>query len=333
MAISPSLLNHLQHLTEEISTKSGVFYIDIYSKKIKGEYMPIPAVAEGVACVDDVARAVVLALEVYENSQNKGALELAEKWLTFLEYMQDRDGLMTNFIYSKKGERKYDIPSSYKGGAWWSSRAKWAWAKAYKVTGNKDYLDLYKKTKITEKYHNDVAAILLLAAFEIPEAEDEKNIQNLVSTVSTTVSPKGYLVHSKGGPLHMWAYHELEAIAKAYALYKDKRLLKICQDTVNKLVRDVIEDGFYFEYSKKDKSEINPYCVSPLVRGLYELYLVDKNKEYLGLMNKCFDWFKKVYDPNSGRCFDWISDGKVSRDCGAEAAIEAGFSYIRQNNL
>ncbi len=42
---------------------------------------------EGIACVDDTARATLLALGVYERSRSRHALHLARRWLTFVEYM------------------------------------------------------------------------------------------------------------------------------------------------------------------------------------------------------------------------------------------------------
>lgn len=328
------LLKHLQLLTENFSlNKSGVYFINVYSQKKDSEYVAIPSANEGVSCVDDVARAIILALEIYESFNHKEALEQAQKWLTFLEYMQDEEGFITNFIYDTKGQKKFDLSTSFKGGAWWSARAKWAWAKAYKLTKDKKYLDFYFKTKISEEFQNDVASILLLAGLEIFEEEDKSYLKNLIERIASCRSKVGYFLHKEGSPVHLWGYHQLEAIAKAYMCFKDKRLLKYCEDTADTLVEDVINNDFYFEYLSKDKSELNPYCVSPLVRGLYELHCTNKNEKYLELIKKCFSWFEPLYDSKTGRCFDWISDGKITSDCGAEASIEAGFSYLRKLKL
>lgn len=329
---SAFLLKHLQSLTDAFKYQnSKIYFIHLYSKKHQGKYIPIPAESEGIACVDDSARAVVFALEIYESFGHVEALEQAKKWLTFLEYMQDEDGLITNFIYDAKGQRNFNVSTSITGGAWWSARAKWAWAKAYKATKEKKYLDLYFKTKITEDYQNDVASILLLAGLEIFEKEEKAYLNSLLERITSCRSQKGYFLHAKDAPLHMWGYHELEAVAKAANFLGNKKeLLNLCETTVDTLASDIINNGFYFEYETRDKKEINPYCVSPFVRGIYELYKSDKKEKYKKLLQKCFNWFTKMYDTTTGACFDWIQGDKISTDCGAESSIEAGFSYIRK---
>ncbi len=328
-----NFLKHLQLLTGNFNNKK-IFYIKIYSQKKLGKYIPIRAYNEGVACVDDTARAIILALEIYDFYREEKALTQAQKWLTFLEYMQDNEGFITNFIDSPKGKRKFDIPSSYKGGVWWSARAKWSWAKAYKVTKDKKYLDLYVRTKISDNYQNDVASILLLAGLEIFEEEDKSYLKYLLERITSCRSKEGYFLHAKGELLHMWGYHQLEAVAKAAIYFKDKKkLISYCQDTADTLVKNVINNNFYFEYLLKNKKEISPYCISPLVRGLYELYFINKNEKYFDLLKKCLNWFKPLYDPETGRCFDWIQGNKIASDCGAEASIEAGFCYLRKLKL
>jgi len=41
----------------------------------------------------------------------------------------------------------------------------------------------------------------------------------------------------------------------------------------------------------------------------------------------------RLYDPVTGRCTDGITGGKVSENCGAESAIEAGFMHLARLRL
>lgn len=323
-----NLLKHLQFLTGSFEGGKKIYFIKVYSREKNNIFVPLEAAGEGISCVDDTARAALLALEIFEFFGEKGALDWAKKWLSFLGYMKDENGYITNFIENNSGKRVYDKPSSYKGGPWWSARSKWAWAKAYKLTHNKVYLDLYFGTEIKEQYENDVAGILLLAALEIWDRENIKYIKGLIERISS-FSIDGYLAHSKDTPLHLWGYHELEALAKTSAKLNNAKLLNICRQTISSLVEEVVNEGFYYEFFTKDKSEINPYCISPIFRGLYEVYHLENNKKYKVLMRKCLLWLKKIYNPQNGRCFDGISDGRISKDCGAEASVEAGFCWIR----
>jgi hypothetical protein len=77
---------------------------------------------EGIACVDDTARAAVLALQVYEMTQSAVALDLACAWLRFVMYMQgERDQRMLNLILDATGTHG-NGKTSYPGGEPWSVR-------------------------------------------------------------------------------------------------------------------------------------------------------------------------------------------------------------------
>jgi hypothetical protein len=40
-----------------------------------------------------------------------------------------------------------------------------------------------------------------------------------------------------------------------------------------------------------------------------------------------------MYDPQTGRCLDGITNGQASRNCGAESAIEAGLAELERLRL
>ncbi len=40
-----------------------------------------------------------------------------------------------------------------------------------------------------------------------------------------------------------------------------------------------------------------------------------------------------MYDAQTGRCLDGITEGQASRNCGAESAIEAGFAELERLRL
>ena len=113
LKINPNnFLKHLQNLTESFKyNDQDIYYINVYSQKQNGKYVPIAAPGEGIACVDDSARAVILALEIYESFADKESLEQAEKWLTFLEYMQDISPVSIKFTLSCLNK---PLPESFK---------------------------------------------------------------------------------------------------------------------------------------------------------------------------------------------------------------------------
>ena len=131
-----SLVNssHLDSLYEEISIDGRMMgIIHIYSNY--PEYKWTGDDDEGIACVDDAARAAVFYLGNYESQKDANSLLKAERLLEFLLFMQSDTGFFYNFIFpdhSINTTHKNSIPSA----DWWSWRAMWALSEGYKDLKN-----------------------------------------------------------------------------------------------------------------------------------------------------------------------------------------------------
>src|SRR5438045_8304609 len=88
---------------------------------------------EGVACVDDAARAVVLLLDLYRDTGDRRLGVWRAGLFDFVLYMQREDGRFHNFIRDWDGTINTDGPTSYAGGTFWQARAVRALAKAHLV--------------------------------------------------------------------------------------------------------------------------------------------------------------------------------------------------------
>src|SRR2546429_6603965 len=88
---------------------------------------------EGIACVDDVARGVVLFLDLWQETSDPRLRAWASGMLDFVLYMQRDDGRFHNFIRDWDGTINTDGPTSYAGGTFWQARAVRALAKAHLV--------------------------------------------------------------------------------------------------------------------------------------------------------------------------------------------------------
>ncbi len=118
--------SHLKYLThDKVIKNTPVNLIWIYSEF--PDYRLVEAPAEGIACVDDVARAAVLYLMDYRYTGNESSLQSARPLLNFILAMQAGNGLFYNFIYSD-----LTINTTHKNSQaradWWSWRATWALA-------------------------------------------------------------------------------------------------------------------------------------------------------------------------------------------------------------
>ncbi len=125
-----SLLNfaHLEHLTRQaVMDGDTVALVLIYAEY--PDYQPVEASGEGVACVDDVARAAVLYLRQYRFTGKTVYLQRVRKLLQFVLHLQARNGRFYNFVY-RDLQINRTRHNSRPLADWWSWRAFWALSEA-----------------------------------------------------------------------------------------------------------------------------------------------------------------------------------------------------------
>lgn len=131
-------LAHLNRLKDVIQTPSGplpVWYV--YATPSATGYRPVEAAGEGISCVDDVARALIVYLEHYELTGDPVSLAHARDAISFLAYMRQDDGTYANFV-DRQGNRNLTGITSRPGINWWMARAMWGLAKARTVFASVD---------------------------------------------------------------------------------------------------------------------------------------------------------------------------------------------------
>lgn len=131
-AMADGMINlaHLNFLSEEVEIDGQPQLIThIYSEA--PQYTWVDASGEGIACVDDVARAVIVYLDFYESTGNQRALERARAGLNFTLRMQADDGEFYNFVLDRDGTINTTGTTSYKSLGWWAYRGLWALARGY----------------------------------------------------------------------------------------------------------------------------------------------------------------------------------------------------------
>jgi hypothetical protein len=350
------LLQHLESLTWTFDADGqSVSAIYVYSEPRRTShglvYAPVLAAdsgMEGLACVDDVARAVSLASLIAERGADSHAADLAHRWLSFLSYMQMPDGRFTNFVLDRTGRRNMDGATSYPGGAWWTARAIWGLATAYRVFGEADVLAAIERTPIplADASHDlKIAAILALAGIELlrssapmaVQARWRDRVRDWCDILVAASAGMPYVPDVAGSlSVALWGYHQLHALAEAATTLDDTAYLAAAERTVGGLVRPVLAGKFYYRYPD-DRAAQCAYCVSPLVQGLSALYRGTGAGEYRTLALGAAEWFTGandaaavMYDPASGRCFDGLTGTEVSPNCGAESSIEASLAELER---
>jgi uncharacterized protein YyaL (SSP411 family) len=300
---------------------------------------------EGIACVDDVARAAVLGLRVFELTGSETARDLATAWLRFLTYMQRRDDhRMLNFILDAEGARNDAGETSYPGGAHWTTRSLRAYAMAWRVLGDRDALRRFYSTVFPVTPYQSINASYALAVMDIFETRpDDTGLRVWIEDLCETIiaSGPGYFRTASGrDDVWMYDYHQLEAVARAGRLLGRAKYIAACEETVANLVEPVIRSGFTHHYPMGDDHQC-VFDVSSVAEGLETLYQTTGNSRYAELALECCAWLDgnnparaPMYNPATGRCYDKISlDGEIATGTGAESAIEAGYLHLVRRRL
>ena len=146
---------HLDFLTEPIEVDGRrMAIVHIYSEY--PAYRWVDASGEGIAAVDDIARAALVYLELGRDGQDSAALERARLLLETVMYLQADDGDYFNFLRDRTGTINTDGPTSYEDWGWWAARGQRAL-----VNGYAGFLtvDPAFATRLREAYERGEAAL------------------------------------------------------------------------------------------------------------------------------------------------------------------------------
>ena len=304
-----SVLSHLVNtLNWRIDDRMDA--VVVYARRDGESYTPFGATGEGYACVDDTARAAILALELYEDTSDDEALSQALRWMEFVAHMTNSSGKVANFMLddttiNERGD------TSYRGGQWWQARSLCALARAYRVTRDNRWLDLYWSVlRMTKPQEGRTIALVNLAKIDL-----------LRASVSSTLAPLSRSSYRMG---ETFGYHQLLCGVLMHR-YQGVPLL-FPKQSINEYIEPMVNDGFWSEYKSRSKDHLCAYNVSPIVQGLAAICEIEPSDRYLTLLRRSMEWFYSdgLYDPTTGVCLD----GLDSEDAGAESSIEAGLAQL-----
>jgi len=216
-------LTHLQQLMEVVEWDGErVALVHIYSEE--PDYGWVDASGEGIACVDDVARAALVYLAYYERTGDPLSLELARYALNFVLHLQMEDGEYYNFVLDRDGTVNTGGRTSYKSWGWWAARGQWALAAGYRVFRDVDpsYAAVLREAYLHgeevlqwavgpvgayDELHgvpipvwligngSDVSALAMLGLVEYYRAEPNSHTRQLITNLAN-----GVAAYQLGGP-------------------------------------------------------------------------------------------------------------------------------------
>ncbi len=281
--------SHLDKLYQEICiNKDTLGIIHIYSEY--PDYKWVGDEDEGIACVDDAARAAIFYYEYYELTNKKVYRIKAERLIKFILYMQSENGYFYNFIFddysiNKNHQNSIDI------GSWWSWRALWCLTEI----GNKikdeqlihDIEYAIEKTikNIKSDYNNkrdtviikgitlpvwlpyeyaaDQAALIILSLVNYYKKHTDSKVLEIIKsyldgivlmqTSSGSIFPYNAFL-SWQNSWHAWGNLQAYALLKAYTALNEKKFLNAALNEIKNFYPYLINNGFLnvFKIEKRD---------------------------------------------------------------------------------
>jgi hypothetical protein len=286
---------------------------------------------EGVACVDDAARALELYCALWETTRLPWLLEWSHGLLDFVLAMQDDDGRWANFILDWDGERNREGRTSQAGGLFWQARALLALARASRsleddrITGAlRRGLPHLEGCAVPA----DVRVLHILTALQLRGCADHPRLGDLLGGWLDEVAAcrvDGMLMNAREerGRPHLWGHLQEGVLAEAGTLLGRNDLVDAARHSAALVFVDVVQSGFASE-------RVLPYDVASCVDGLTRLAAATRAPAYSELAQSAREWFdgrnpagRPVYDRDAGRVSDGVDHGRVSAGSGAESNIVA----------
>ena len=287
---------------------------------------------EGVACVDDAARAIVLLSHLYAVTGNAALRSWALGLLEFVIWMHAGEGRWINFIVDWEGTRNSAGLTSAPGDNFWQARATVALASAEAHLGadTGELLDMAVAAATDSRPPSDVRALHVMAAIKMLRADLHQGLPAALANWCGEIAAcqiDGMLMNSpdeRGRP-HLWGHVQEGVLEEAAAAMERSDLSRIAQHSALAVFEKAIESGF-------DLACVQPYDVQSAV------YVMDRLSSrgsdlYPELARKARAWFRgrnpagaPVYLAEQGLVADGIDGGVVNRHSGAEANICGGLA-------
>jgi hypothetical protein len=279
---------HLDHLTERVVLGGDtVSIVHIYANY--PDYRWVAAAEsgpEGIACVDDAARAAVLSLRSFELRGDTASLERARGLLAFVMHMQAPDGEFYNFILA---DHTINVTgkTSFKSFGWWGARGLWAMAMGARIFRDRDPLFArrlmggvsimvplvgaslreYGNSRTLSGYRiprwllygsgADVTSELLLGLLEYQKARGDDSLSPVMMKLARGLlvmqdgdgkTPPYGLHRSWETVWHMWGNGQTQALSTAGLMLHDTAMIASAIREARGWYGRLLMDGFLKEY-------------------------------------------------------------------------------------
>lgn len=331
------MIRHLARLTRPIGGDGSRLAPAVYAEPDGDGWRTVPAADqgfEGVACLDDAARAAIVHLRIIAGgAPSLPARRSARGLVGFVVSMQEPDGMFVNFVTDWSGRRNADGPTSRPGGPW-SARAVHALAVAAPVLGDRSLEAACRrglKALGRDDENLDVQAVLALTHLELWRASGEPAdaLRCLDACGRILEGRDGDVLRNVAGDpvVHLWGHLQETALAEAGADLGEPWLVEAARRSADAVLVPALP--------WLATGDVQPFEASCTASGLAAVARATGDGRYADAARCAASWFlglnaagSPVYDIRRGIVFDGVDGGRVSRNSGAEANIEGANAML-----
>ncbi|HEX5169681.1 MAG TPA: glycosyltransferase family 4 protein [Cyclobacteriaceae bacterium] len=336
LLLPPFLLTHIKRLTDD----TGI---------IQHAKFGIPNLKEGY-CLDDNARALLMALIAYKQKKDSLAFELMPIYLSYIHYMQNKDGTFRNFLsFNRNFLDEVGSEDSF-------GRTIWALGyllgnapnDAYYQTGRLVFFDAapnFEKLKSIRSIANTMIGICYYLRSNPSDDGMTERLRNLANIL---------VKHFKDNNTGEWKWFEPLlaydngilplAMLHSAEILNDNTITRTAMDAMNFLTGITMRDGYLSiignsEWYKKDGERSmfaqQPIDAMAMILMYHQAFHLTKDKEYLNKLYTSFMWFlgendlrMSLYDYETKGCCDGFENYGVNRNQGAESSLAYLISHL-----
>lgn len=358
-------LDYLRHLgLDAVVAGKPVRVVSLYAEA--PDYKPTGSPErdgyEGIASLDDAARAAVAYLRAYERTGDVRYREQALGLLAFVVSMEQGDGEFVNFV-DAHGRPNRNAESSRKSMSFWAARSLWALGEAVRVLGPKDSVRLAVMRPVLDRTIARVArdvsagrlidgsstatAEALLGLLALERAKHDPAIASLAAATASLlvplanggadVPPWGARVERADADWHAWGARSTQALATAAVVLNHPDFAVAAKKEADGLwSRFLLAGQVASSVSPDGTAKWYPqiaYGLGSIVEGYLALADATGDQRYEVFAGLAASWFAgsnpagvAMYDAKTGRTFDGIdgpSPVKLNRNAGAESTVES----------
>lgn len=301
-------------------------------------------------CIDDNSRALLLTVWACKNSRNQLAAELMPVYLSFIHYMQTRDGYFQNFLtYNKKKPEIRGSEDSY---------GRTLMALGFLINDGTSPLQVKTGEEIFAKAYphvnsltslrgiaNSIVGICQFIKYHFPD--DLK--RNMVISLADKMT--GMYKENKNDSWHWFepilTYDNAMlplALLNAYEITMHEEYLSIAFESMQFLESKVFSNNIFRPvgnqgWCKKDcppaQFDQQPIDAMAMILCYQQAFRLTREPKYLNLMYLSYRWFlgdndlgKSLYDPSTGGCTDGLHSEGINLNQGAESTLAFWISHM-----